>query len=125
MNLSTVRVIGNVLESTWGKSSSEDGTYSVKYALEGDVLTLKYTTIVHFAGERGLGPQVDAAHNQATQLVDAKLGEVKAAYKSVSGGSLKLEDLGGKDDLEMIQATAGSDRKIAYYRYNHVFQIED
>jgi len=125
MNLSTTRVIGNVLETTWGKSSSPDGTYSVKYALAGDRLTLKYTTVVHFAGERALGPQVDAAHNQAIQLVDAKLGEVKDAYKAVSGSSLKLEDLGGKDDLELIQSTAGSDRKIAYYRYNHVFQIED
>ena len=123
MNLETTRIIGNVLETTWGKSSSADGTYSVKYALAGDKLTLMYTTIVYFAEERSLHPQVGAAYDQAIQLVDAKLGEVKTAYKAVTDSSLKLEDLGGKDDLELIQPQGP--RKIAYYRYNHVFKIED
>jgi len=123
MNLETVRVIGNVLETSWGKSSSADGTYSIKYALAGDKLTLKYTTIMYFAEERSLRPQIDAAYNQAIQLVDAKLGEVKSAYKAVTDTSLKLEDIGGQDDLELIQPQGP--RKIAYYRYNHVFQIED
>ena len=123
MNLETVRVIGNVLETTWGKSSSANGTYSIKYSLAGDRLTLMFMMIVYFAGERSLRPQVDAANNQAVQLVDAKLGEVKAAYKSIVGSSLKLEDLGGNDDLELIQPQGP--RKIAYYRYNHAFQIED
>ena len=123
MNLETVRVIGNVLETSWGKSSSPDGTYSIKYALDGNRLTLQYTMIVYFAGERSLRPQVDAANGQAIQLVDAKLGEVKGAYKTFTGSPLKLKDLGGQDDLELIQPQGP--RKIAYYRYNHVFQIED
>ena len=123
MNLETVRVIGNVLETSWGKSSSADGTYSIKYSLAGDKLTLKYTTIMYFAEERSLRPQIDAAYNQAIQLVDAKLGEVKSAYKAATDTSLKLEDIGGQDDLELIQPQGP--RKIAYYRYNHVFQIED
>ena len=123
MNLETTRVIGNVLETTWGKSSSADGTYSIKYALAGDRLTLMYTTIVYFAEEQSLQPQVGAAYDQAIQLVDAKLGEVKSAYKAVTDSSLKVKDVGGKDDLELIQPQGP--RKIAYYRYNHVFQIED
>jgi|TARA_Y100000310_G_scaffold260515_1_gene269485 hypothetical protein len=123
MNLETVRVIGNVLETTWGKSSSADGTYSIKYVLDGSRLTLQYTMIVYFAGEQSLRPQVDTAYNQAIQLVDAKLGEVKSAYKAVAGTALKIKDVGGQDNLELIQPQGP--RKIAYYRYNHVFQIED
>jgi len=123
MNLETVRVIGNVLETTWGKSSSADGTYSIKYVLDGSRLTLQYTMIVYFAGEQSLRPQVDTAYNQAIQLVDAKLGEVKSAYKAVAGTALKIKDAGGQDNLELIQPQGP--RKIAYYRYNHVFQIED
>ena len=123
MNLETVRVIGNVLETTWGKSSSADGTYSIKYVLDGSRLTLQYTMIVYFAGEKSLRPQVDTAYNQAIQLVDAKLGEVKSAYKAAAGTALKIKDVGGQDNLELIQPQGP--RKIAYYRYNHVFQIED
>ena len=123
MNLETTTVLGNVLDTTWGKPSSPDGTYSVTYDLAGNILTLKFTTVVHFAGEKGLRPQIDLAHNQAIQMIDAKMASVKEAFKLVSGTSFKTEDLGGKDDLELVQPQGP--RKIAYYRYNHVFKIED
>ena len=123
MNLTTIRLLGNVLENTWGKSSSPDGTYSITYNLADGALTLKFTTVIHFADEAGLRPQIKAAYNQALQLVDAKMGLVKDAFKEVSDASFKTEDLGGKDDLELIQPQGP--RKIAYYRYDHVFKIED
>ena len=91
--------------------------------MEKDVLVLKYTTIVYFASEQSLKPQVDAANQQAVQLIDAKLSEVKSAVKDVTGTTLKTTDLGGSDDIELIQPHGL--RKIAYYRYNHTFQIED
>ena len=123
MNLTTVRLLGSVLEDTWGKSSSPDGTYSITYDLNEGALTLKFTTVVHFADDAGLRPQIEAAYNQALQLIDAKMGLVKDAFKKVADVSFKTEDLGGKDDLELIQPQGP--RKIAYYRYNHVFKIED
>ena len=123
MNLETVRLIGRVLDSSWGRESSADGTYSIKYDLGHGKLTLKFTTIVQFASEDSLKPQVDAANNQAIQLVDAKVADLKNAYKASIGKSLKLEDLGGQDDLELRQPVGP--RKVAYYRYNHVFDIQD
>ena len=65
MNLETVRLIARVLDSSWGRESSADGTYSIKYDLGHDKLTLKFTTIVQFVSEDSLKPQVDAANNQA------------------------------------------------------------
>ena len=123
MNLETVRLIGDVLENTWGQSSSADGTYSIKYALAQDRLTFKFTTIIHFAVEGTLKLQVDAANNQAIQLIDAKVADIKSAYKSSIGKTLKLEDQGGQDDLE-LRSPVGP-RKIAYYRYNHTFRVQD
>ena len=123
MNLSVVRVIGQILDSTFGKQSSPTGTFSIKHALENDVLVLKYTTIVYFASEQSLKPQVDIANQQAIQLIDAKLSEIKSAVKDVTGDTFKTTDLGGTDSIELIQAHGP--RKIAYYRYNHTFQIED
>jgi len=123
MNLETTTILGNVLDTTWGKPSSPDGTYSVTYDLAGNILTLKFTTVVHFADERGLRPQIDAANNQAIQMIDAKMSNVKEAFKSVTDTTFKTEDLGGKDNLELVQPQGP--RKIAYYRYNHAFKIED
>jgi hypothetical protein len=123
MNINTVRIVGQVLENHWGTQSSPSGTYSITYDLAGDLLTLKYTTVVHFASERSLNPQVAEANRQAVTLVNDKLSEVKKAYKSVTGSTLKTTDVGGNDNIELLQ-TSGP-RKVAYYRYNHAFQLED
>ena len=123
MNTNTARIIGQVLENHWGTQSSPSGTYSITYDLAGDQLTLKYMTVVHFASEVSLNPQVAEANRQAVTLLNDKLSEVKKAYKDVSGTALKTTDVGGKDDIELLQAHSA--RKVAYYRYNHVFKIED
>ncbi len=123
MNLETVRLIAKVLDNSWGRESSADGTYSIKYDLGHDKLTLKFTTIVQFVSEDSLKPQVDAANSQAIQLVDAKIADLKRVYKEYVGKSLKLEDLGGQDDLELRQPVGP--KRVAYYRYNHVFDVQD
>ena len=64
-------------------------------------------------------------YKRQIQLIDDKVSVIKKTYKDVSDKTLKLEDKGGNDDLEMISNHAQSPRKVAYYRYNHVFLIED
>jgi hypothetical protein len=123
MNINTVRIIGQVLENSWGRESSPSGTYSVKYDLAGDLLTLKFTTVMHMAGEAAYGPQVSEANRQAVTLINDKLATVKKAFKEETGSTLKTEDMGGKDDVELIQPHAS--RRVAYYRYNHSFKIKN
>ena len=124
MNFNEVNVLGQIVDTTYGRTSSPDGTWSIKCQLAGDTMTMKYTTIVHFATERGLGDQVQNCVNEATQRIDAYLKEVKTAFKDASGRALKTTDNGGSDDVELIQSTARSPRKVAYYRYNRSFTLE-
>ena len=97
MKLETIRLMGEVLQTSWGKESSNDGTYSIKYDLSQNKLVLKFTTLVHFASEASLKPQVEAANNQAVQLCDVKVSNLKKSFKATVGKTLKLEDLGGDD----------------------------
>lgn len=124
MNFNEITALGQIIDSTYGRSSSPDGTWSIKTQLAGDTMTMKYTTVVHFATERGLGDQVQNCVNEATQRINAYLTEVKSAFKDASGRALKTTDNGGSDDVELIQSTARSPRKVAYYRYNRSFTIE-
>jgi len=121
MKLETVRAVSKVLQNSWGKESSKDGTYSIKHSLAQSRLTLKYTTLVHFASEALLKPQVDEANRQAIQLCDGKVAELKKAFKADTGETLKMEDLGGSDSFELVSPVGP--KKIAYYRYNHSFDI--
>ena len=124
MTFNETNVLGQIIDTSYGRSSSPDGTWSIKVQLAGDTMTMKYTTVVHFATERGLGDQVQFCVNEATQRIDAYLKEVKSAFKDAAGRTLKTTDNGGSDDVELIQSTARSPRKVAYYRYNRSFTIE-
>ena len=124
MTFNEVNILGQIIDNSYGKSSSPDGTWSIKTTLAGDVMTMKYMTVVHFATERGLGDQVQNCVSEATQRINAYLSEVKSAFKDGAGRALKTTDNGGMDDVELIQSTARSPRKIAYYRYNRNFTIE-
>tara|TARA_R100000501_G_C2545105_1_gene62198 strand:+ start:218 stop:595 length:378 start_codon:yes stop_codon:yes gene_type:complete len=118
MDFSDVNTLGNIINTTFGKSSSPDGTYSIKCDLAGDTLTLKYSTIVHFAGEHALGAQVSRCADEATQRLDEYLADIKKVFKEASGKTLKHEKGDGSDNVELISATSNSLRKIAYYRMN-------
>ena len=120
--MKTLETIARLLDNTY-EPVSQSGTYSIKHSLHGNRLVLKYITIVHFASEQALKPQVAAAHEQAHQLISEKISKLKKEYKEKVGTALKLEDRGGDDNIEIIQSTSNSLRKVAYYRYNQTVDL--
>lgn len=117
-------LVGRILEDTF-TPPSKSGTYSLKHSLEGDNLKVKYSTIVHFASERSLQDQLVRLREQSAQMLDDSLADLKSKYREAAGETLRLEDLGGSDDLELISATSNSPRKIAYFRSHRVARVED
>ena len=124
MNMNEVNVLGQILETGFGKSSSPTGTYSIKTSMAGNTLTVKYSTVVHFASERSLTDQVAKFNNEAAQMINSYIKEVKAQFKNAAGRNLRSKDLGGSDDVELLQSNARNPRKTAYYRFNRTFEIE-
>ena len=105
--------------------TDNSGTISLKVTVEGNSMLIKYATIVHFAEDRALQLQVQRANEQALQLIDSKIADVKREYREETGETLRVEDKGGTDNIELISATANSPRKVAYYRYNRNYDISD
>lgn len=87
-------------------------------------MTVKYTTVVHFASERGLRDQVLRYSEEGAQMINAFMKEIKSHFKEATGRSLKARDVGGSDDVELLQSNARIPRKTAYYRFNRTFIIE-
>ena len=102
----------------------QSGTVSVKASMHQDVLTIKYMTIVHFSRESALQTQVRQAYEQALQIIDAKIADIKSQYRDEVGETLSLEDLGGKDNIELVSMAPTTPRKVAYYRYNRTYKVE-
>ena len=123
MTINEINILGQILDTTFGRSSSANGTRSIKCTVAGDKLTIKYMTVVHFASESGLGDQVVRSAHEANQMINSYLKEVKSQFKESAGRILKSKQAGGNDNVELISSTARSPRKIAYYRVNKVFDI--
>lgn len=123
MTFDEVNILGNLINTTYGKSSSPAGDYSIKCDMAGDTITLKYTTLVYFVSDRGLRDQVVRCADEAKSRLDQFLANLKKDFKSASGSTLKTDMVSGTDDVELIQSTTNSPRKIAYYRMNHTLTV--
>lgn len=123
MTFDEVNILGNLINTTYGKSSSAAGEYSVKCDLAGNTMTLKYTTLVYFVGERGLNQQISACRDEAQDRLTEFVSNLKKDFKEIAGSALKTTDVGVQDDVELIQSTSNSPRKIAYYRMNHTLTV--
>ncbi len=102
----------------------QSGTISVKTVLANDVLTVKYMTIVYFASDHAMRTQVTQANEQAMQIIDSTISDLKSKYRENAGETLRVEDLGGKDDIELVSMAPTTPRKVAYYRYNRTYKVE-
>ncbi len=118
-----LQVLSLILDDTY-KPASKSGTYSLKHNLHGNNLVLNFMTVVHFASERSLQPQVATANDHARQLIKDKLDRLKKDYKEQTGESLKFTDLGEQDNIELIQSTSNSPRKVAYYRLSQSIRLD-
>jgi hypothetical protein len=123
MNIDEVNKLGNILNTSFGKSSSPRGDFSIKCDLAGETLTLKYTTIVHFAAEKDLRDQVSRQTDESQKRLSEQLKNIKKEFKESTGRTLKTSEISTKDNIELIHATASSPRKVAYYRMNKTFQV--
>ena len=116
-------VLSSLLDDSYNPVS-KSGTYSLKHSLQGNDLIFKFMTVVHFAAERSLSPQVEVAKDHARQLIKDRLDRLKKEYKEKTGETLKYSDTGEQDDIELIQSTSNSPRKVAYYRLNQSIKLD-
>ena len=118
-----LNILGNIINYSFGSSSTKDAGYGITTTLGGNLLTLKYATVVHFNSSDGLATQKKEHERQSNEMLNKKLAEVKADFREQAGRAIKLKEVSNKDDVELISATAYSERKIAYYRRAIVFEI--
>ena len=121
MNMTHLNALSTLLNTTFGRGSSNDGSRSVKASFEGNNLVLKFTSIVHFAEERSLQLQVDRLAEESTQLLKEALTNLKRDFKEVTSETLKSKDVKSHDNIELV--SSASQRKVAYYRRTHVLEL--
>ena len=75
LSMSDINAIGNILDKTVGRGG--DGSRSITGTMSGDVLTLKFATIVNFASENSLRLQADRMAEESIAVLADRISSLK------------------------------------------------
>src|SRR3990167_4937391 len=121
LNFSEVNKLGQILDTTWGKSSTIAPTISIKACLENDRMKVVFSSYYTFASNQAMSQRMPAIEAEAVQGVDKYLKLVKDAFKESSGKSLKTEVVSQTPSVEIISLQSHiSPRRTVLFRYTVV-----
>jgi hypothetical protein len=120
LTVNEIRALGDCLNTTWGKSVDN---LKLSHHLNGETLDLRFDSIVHFASETSLESQMTNLREMSNDIFTDGLKKIKADFKDVAGRALKATETSRDDNVELIQATANSPRRVAYYRAFLTLQV--
>ena len=110
LTFNEINVLGQILESSWGKAS-----HGIKHHLQDNILVLRYSTIVHFSEERALTLQTRRLEEESVEICKKRIAEIKKEFKEKAGVPLKLKERLNNDSVQLIQASQVNPRRIALY----------
>ena len=122
MNLSSKEfdVLGQITQRGWGVSSMPN---SVTCSSNGDTITYKFLTVVHFAADQALRGQVERIKHESIDIITKCVADTRTKFKEATGRALKVKESSNTDSLEVIAATNLSPRRVAYYRRQVTLQV--
>ena len=122
-----INCLGQCLNSTWGESTLGEfrtPTLSINTSFQGDILTCKYTTVVHLVSERNLKDQVRVHEDESLKLLKKYIAELKKKFKKSAGRALKIKEISTNESVELLTTSPYTPRKTAYYKRFSSYKVE-
>ena len=126
LSMQQTNVIGQIINDTWGESSTpKSASSALNVKLSGEnTMTFKYTTIVTFATEKSLHDQRKALDLESAEIINKRSADIKKLYKEETGDTLNLTEVSSDDSLEIIYFNQYTPLRRAYYRRTTIFNCD-
>jgi len=121
LNLEQINVLGNILNTSWGKGVDE--TFSCTAVVQGDFLKITYSTFANLASESAISRQTPLLAQESSERISALVSKTKKIFKEKTGSALPLKEQSNSDSVELVQATTVNPRRIILYRRRAIFQV--
>ena len=121
LDFEQINILGNILESSWGKSA--DDTFSCKAKMQGNKIIITYSTFANLASERAISLQTPALERESIERIASLITDAKKKFKEESGSALKLEEKSNTDSVQVTQASMVNPRRIILYRREAIFEV--
>lgn len=116
--------LGQALDTSWGRSSTpKTSSYSVKFSLNGNILTAMYTAIVNFGTEKEMIMMKRLYSEESISHTKAVISGIKNNYKELSGKTLKLSEISSDESVEIIGYGVHNPKRTAYFRRKTNYEV--
>tara|TARA_B100000131_G_C17908731_1_gene529446 strand:- start:349 stop:774 length:426 start_codon:yes stop_codon:yes gene_type:complete len=133
-----VNAIGQLIDTTFGYSSTGETTYqvpagrSITCKLSGetgeDRLVVKFVTVITLhESERNLldpkNPAAQQAERESVKMTKDYTDNLKKSYKDAMDKNLNLKEVSSTDSIELVSYNTFSPVRKVYYRRNTVYDV--
>lgn len=99
LSFNDINILGNIIDTTFGRYSSPSGSMSIKAQLAGDKLIVVYNEIVNIASDRDKAAQVTPVVDRGMVEIKKKKAEFEKEFKRVAKSALALKDFSSASEL--------------------------
>jgi F0F1-type ATP synthase gamma subunit len=99
LSFNDINILGNIIDTTFGRSSSPSGSMSIKAHLAGDKLVVVYNEIVNIASDREKAAQVTPIVDRGMVAIKKKKAEFEKEFKRVAKSALSLKEISDASEL--------------------------
>jgi len=99
LSFNDINILGNIIDTTFGRYSSPSGSMSIKAHLAGDKLVVAYNEIVNIASDRDKTSQVTPIVDRGMVEIKKKKAEFEKEFKRVAKRALILKDFSNSPEL--------------------------
>jgi hypothetical protein len=135
-----INCLGQAINTTFGMSSYEGmgasayvGTpkpnatsvpFGTSATLEGNIMTIKCVCVINLL-QNGVDMREQAKRydHELNSLCNEYIKGVKSEFKKLSGRALKSKDIKEDESIELLNYSAFSPKRTAYYRKNFYFEL--
>lgn len=119
-----VNILGNIIDTTWGKTSNIEGESATKglkwqFVGEGQLIGM-CSHVIHLSSYQNMTREKDMAKNEAESIVDAAIRDIKSKFKEEAGRTLKTEEQHTDSSVELFRSIPGP----ALFRFKVILGVE-
>jgi hypothetical protein len=94
LNFNEVNLLGSIIDTTFGRSSTEDASCSIKAQLTGESLVVTYHEIVNIARDQDRKMQFVPCEERGIKAVKKRIADIEREFKKAAKRDLKAQKMG-------------------------------
>jgi hypothetical protein len=123
LSFNDVNILGSIIDTTFGYSSTQAGSSSIKIQLVGETMVFTYHEICNMVQDREKLDQLRSLLERGNNLIKERRKQVEKEFKKVTKKDLKLKEHAVQNTLDPMGYNYLSPVRPTHFRMTATFQV--